>query len=214
MACGKPAFGQRAGLSIQVEHLHSMGDSVLDSSLQDPATAALAAPRIHLASPADVPFIVEAIAAESREGHFSCDCSDPDVVSGLWHQVQAIVTGGVTPLPGARDGAGGRAFVVQVGQVNAGFAILVEDMPGSWYQRLEIFALTVHPQFRGRGLGRHLVTNLVRDSRSAQVYARCAFGSVAMAGMLKSCGFGLGARSGAGSMTLEIRPPVDPQARG
>ena len=205
MACGKLAFGQFASLPIQMDHLHPMGDSVLDSSLQDFAPAATAAPRIHLASPADVPFIVEAIAAESREGHFSCDCSRPDVVSGLWHQIQTIVADGVTPLPGERDGAGGRAFVIQVGQVNAGFAILVEDMPGSWLQRLEIFALTVHPQFRGRGLGRHLVNNLVRDSQSALVYARCAFGSVAMAGMLKSCGFGLGARSGEGSMTLEVR---------
>jgi hypothetical protein len=29
-----------------------------------------------------------------------------------------------------------------------------------------------------------------------------------MAGMLKSCGFGLGARSGEGSMTLELRRAV------
>ncbi len=185
-----------------------MGDSVLDTSLLDTATAALAAPRIHLASPADVPFIVEAIAAESREGHFSCDCSRPEVVSGLWHQIQAIVSQGVAPLPDARDGAGARAFVVQVDGANAGFAILVEDTPGSWYRRLELFALTVHPAFRGRGLGRHLVTNLLRDSQSALVYARLAFGSAAMAGMLKSCGFGLGARSGQGSMTLEFRRPV------
>ena len=205
MACGKPAFGLSTGPWLQRAHLLSLGDAVSDSSLRDPATAALAAPRIHLASPADVPFIVEAIAAESRSGHFSCDCSDPGVVSGLWHQVQSVVTDGVTPLPGHRDGAAGRAFVVQVGQANAGFAMLVEDLPGSWVQRLEIFALAVHPQFRGRGLGRHLVSNLVRDSGSAVVYARCAFASVAMAGMLKSCGFGLGARSGEGSITLELR---------
>lgn len=180
-----------------------MSDAVLDLPLQDPATAA--APRIHLASPADVAFIVEAIVAESREGHFACDCSRPDVLGGLWHQVQTVVADGVMPLPDERHGAGGRAFVIQVGQVNAGFAILVEHRPGSWFQRLELFALSVRPDFRGRGLGRHLVGNLLRDARSAHVYARCAFASTGMAGMLKSCGFELGAESTPGGMTLELR---------
>jgi GNAT superfamily N-acetyltransferase len=179
---------------------------VLASSLLHPAAVAQAdAPRIHLASAADVAFIVEAIAAESRLGHFSCDCSRPDVMHGLWHQVGRAVADGVMPLPGERDGAGARAFVVQVGGANAGFAILVEERPGSWHQRLELFAMTVHPVFRGRGLGRHLVGRLVRDAGSALVYARCGFGSAAMAGMLKSCGFELGGRSDRSSVTLEWR---------
>ena len=179
---------------------------MLDFPLQDPATSAPAqAPRIHLASMADVPFIVEAIVAESREGHFACDCDKPDVLSGLSHQVQSVVSDGVMPLPGDRHGAGGRAFVIQVDQANAGFAILVEDRPGSWYQRLELFALSVRPGFRGRGLGRQLVGNLVRDAQSGVVYARCAYASVGMAAMLKSCGFELGAESTPGGMTLELR---------
>jgi GNAT superfamily N-acetyltransferase len=205
-AGGKLAFGMDTGRSIQDAHLFSLGDAVLDVPLQDPANSApTETPRIHLASPADVAFIVEAIVDESRQGHFSCDCSQPDVLSGLWHQVQTVVTDGVMPLPGERDGAGGRAFVIQVGQANVGFAILVEDRPGSWYRRLELFALSVRPGHRGRGLGRQLVTNLVRDSQSACVYARCAFGSVGMAGMLKSCGFELGAQSTPGGVTLELR---------
>jgi ribosomal protein S18 acetylase RimI-like enzyme len=202
---GKLAFGLDDGWSIQVAHLFPLGDAVLDSSLLDAATSVPSeAPRIHLASPADVPFIVEAIADASREGHFACDCDRPDVLSGLWHQVQTVVVDGVMPLPGERDGANGRAFVIQVGQANAGFAILVEDRPGSWHRRLELFALGVRPGHRGRGLGRQLVTNLVRDSQSACVYARCAFASVGMAGMLKSCGFELGAQSTPGGMTLEL----------
>ena len=163
------------------------------------------APRIHLASVADVPFIVQTIVAESRAGHFSCDADRPDVVSGLWHQVQTVVTQGAMPLPGERNGVGGRAFVVQVGQVNAAFAILAEHLPGSWYRRLELFALSVRPDFRRHGLGRHLVTKLVHDAQSASVYARCAYGSVGMAGLLKSCGFELGAESTTGGMTLELR---------
>lgn len=179
---------------------------MLDFSLADPvADAPLDAPRIHLASTADVAFIVEAIAAESRAGHFSCDCDQPDVLSGLWHQVQTVVAQGVLPLPGERDGVGGRAFVVQVGHANAGFAILAEHRPGSWYQRLELFALSVRPGFRRRALGRHLLTNLVRDAQSASVYARCAYASVGMAGLLRSCGFELGAESAPGAMTLELR---------
>ena len=109
---------------------------VLDASLPASATAI---PRLHLASPADVPFIVDAIVAESREGHFSCDCSQPDVLRGLWHQIQMIVADGVAPMPGLRNGAGARAFVVQAGMANVGFAILVEHEPGSWQQRLELF---------------------------------------------------------------------------
>jgi GNAT superfamily N-acetyltransferase len=183
---------------------------VLDSSFQDatsPARSA-AAPRIHLASPADVPFIVDAIAAGAREGHFACDCTRTDVLQGLWHQIQMVIADGVMPLPGARDGAGGRAFVVQVGQVTAAFAILVEAQPGSWLRSLELFAMSVHPDFRGTGVGRHLLTSLVRDAQSAHVYARVAFPSVAMNGLLKSCGFALGARSDHGSLTLEYRRPA------
>ena len=183
---------------------------MLDSSFHDAdaPTRAVTAPRIHLASPADVPFIVDAIAAGAREGHFGCDCTRPDVLQGLWHQVQTAVADGVMPLPGARNGAGARAFVVQVEQANAGFAILVEARPGSWLQSLELFAMTVHPDFRGTGLGRHLLTQLVRDSQSAHVYARVAFPSVAMNGLLKACGFALGARSDHGSLTLEYRRPA------
>jgi GNAT superfamily N-acetyltransferase len=180
---------------------------VLDSRFHAAAGPArpLAAPRIHLASPADVPFIVDAIVAESRNGHFACDCGRPEVLQGLWHQVRAIVSDGVTPLPGARDGAGGRAFVAQVGRANAGFAILVEAAPGSWAERIELFALSVHPDFRGAGIARHLVGSLVREARSANVDARVAFGSTPMIGLLKSCGFALGARSGQGTLTLEWR---------
>ena len=178
---------------------------MLDSSFQGATAPAALAPRIHLASPADVPFIVDAIVAGAREGHFGCDCSRPDVLEGLWLQVQAIVSDGVAPLPGARNGAGGRAFVVQVGQANTGFALLVEDSPGSWRASLELFAMHVHPGFRGAGLGRFLLTSLLRDAQSAHVYARVAFPSIAMNGLLKSCGFALGARSDHGSVTLEVR---------
>ena len=180
---------------------------MLDSSFQDAAAASPAAfvPRIHLASPADVPFIVDAIAAESRNGHFSCDCSQPDVLRGLWHQIQSIVPEGVTPMPGARNGASGRAFVVQLGSVNAGFAVLVEDMPGSWLERVELFALVTHEAYRGRGLARMLVQSLAATSGSAVVYARCAEPSAAMSVLLEACDFETLPRSGEGTLTHVLR---------
>ena len=180
---------------------------MLDSSFQDAAAASPAAvvPRIHLASPADVPFIVDAIVAESRNGHFSCDCSQPDVLGGLWHQIQSIVSDGVTPMPDARNGAGGRAFVIQVGQVNAGFAVLVEDTPGSWLERVELFALVTHEAYRGRGLARTLVKSLAATSGSTVVYARCAETSVAMSALLKACAFETLPRSGNGTLTHVLR---------
>jgi ribosomal protein S18 acetylase RimI-like enzyme len=179
---------------------------VLDSSFQDiDAASRTAPPRIHLASPADVPFIVDAIVAESRQGHFSCDCTQPGVVRGVWHQIQTIVCEGVTPMPDARNGVGGRAFVIQVGQVNAGFAILAEHASGSWFQRIELFALVTHEAYRQRGLASHLVRNLVRDAQSAVVYARCATTSTAMLGMLQSCGFATVPATTGGGVMLEWR---------
>ena len=188
---------------------------MLDSSFHEADAVANphAAIRIHVASAADVPFIVDAIVVESRHGHFACDCSRPDVLRGLWHQVQRIVADGFASMPDARNGAGGRAFVVQVGGVNAGFAILVEHAPGSWYERVELFACATHAAFRGRGLARHLVRSLVRDSQSAAVYARCASASVAMTALLASCGFAPVARSPEGTVTLEYRRSNPPDAR-
>ena len=179
---------------------------MLDSSFQDAvASPAAAVPRIHLASPADVPFIVDAIVAESRRGHFSCDCSQPEVLRGLWHQIRTIVAEGVAPMPDARNGAGGRAFVIQVGPVNAGFAILVEDAPGSWMERIELFALVTHEAYRGRGLARTLVNSLVETSRSRVVYARCAETSVAMTALLKTCAFEMQSRNGDAALTHVLR---------
>ncbi len=174
---------------------------MLDASLPAPATTI---PRLHLASPADVPFIVDAIVAEAREGHFSCDCSQPDVLRGLWHQVQTIVADGVAPMPALRNGAGARAFVVQAGMANIGFAILVEHEPGSWHQRLELFALATHAAWRGRGVARHLVSSLVRDAGSAVVYARCAPTSAGMVSMLRSCGFTTVPAGADGAVQLEF----------
>ena len=175
---------------------------MLDSSFhEDLATPVEALAHIHLAAQSDVPFIVDAIVAESRRGHFSCDCSQPDVLRGLWHQVQTIVSEGVAPMPGARNGGGARAFVIQVGNVNAGFAILVEHAPGSWRDRLELFALVTHESYRGRGLGRTLVRSLVETCQSAAVYARCAETSVAMSGLLRSCGFVPSPRAADGTLT-------------
>lgn len=178
---------------------------MLDSSRHATAAQSAAVARIHLASPADVPFIVDAIVAGAHKGHFGCDCTLPDVVRGLWHQVGSVVSQGITPLPDARNGAGGRAFVVQVGQANAGFALLVEDRPGSWRDSVEVFAMAVHPAFRRSGLGRYLLTSLVRDCQSAHVYARVAPASAAMHELLESCGFARAARSGHGTATLEYR---------
>ncbi len=181
---------------------------MFDSSFQDaPAPAPAAASyRLQPASPADVPFIVDAIVSGARAGHFACDCSRPDVLQGLWYQIQTVVSQGAMPLPGTRNGAGGRAFVMQVDQVTAGFAILVEDAPGSWRERVEVFAVAVHPDFRRTGLGRQMLARLVQDCGSARVYARVAFVSVGMSRLLKSLGFALGAESEPGTLTLEYRP--------
>ena len=179
---------------------------VLDSSFHEAvAASAVVAPRIHLASPADVPFIIDAIVAESRRGHFACDCSQPDVLRGLWHQVQTVVADGVTPLPGARNGAAGRAFVVQVGAVNAGFAILVEHAPGSWRERLELFAMATDERFRDQGVAQFLVRSLAREARSEVVYARCAAVSDAMQATLVSCGFAQVGDAVDGALTFEYR---------
>jgi len=182
---------------------------VPDSSFKDtPAPPqAAAAPRILLASRADVPFIVDAIVDEASRGHFACDCTRPDLLQGLWHQIQTVVADGATPLPGRRNGAGGRAFVVQVGPANAGFAILVEAAPGSWRDSVEVFAMAVHPAFRRGGVARHLLTSLVRDCQSAHVFARLAPASAGMRRLLESCGFVPGAAPEPGTLLFGYRSP-------
>jgi GNAT superfamily N-acetyltransferase len=183
---------------------------VLDSSYQDIAAPTAVVARIHLASPADVPFIVDAIVAESRNGHFSCDCSQSDVLRGLWHQIQTIVSDGIAPMPGARDGVGARAFVIQAGPVNAGFAILVEHAPQSWAERIELFALVTHEAYRGRGLARTLVDSLVQTSRTKVVYARCSERSAAMSGLLEACSFAAQSRAedGTSMHVLHVGAPA------
>jgi RimJ/RimL family protein N-acetyltransferase len=136
-----------------------------------------------------VPFIVDAIVAASRHGHFSCDGDRPDILRGLWHQVDSVVADGRMPMPGARDGVGGQAVVVQVGDAQAGCGIVIEHLPGSWRERIEIFAMVVDERFRGRGLGKHAVRSLVTWAESRVVYARCAPVSMAMQRMLQACGF-------------------------
>jgi ribosomal protein S18 acetylase RimI-like enzyme len=182
---------------------------VHDTPLHDPvAHTSAGMSRIHMATLSDVPFIVDAIVEGSGKGHFSCDCSQPDVLRGLLSQIQTVVTDGVILMPGPRNGAGGRAFVLQAEKRNIGFAILVEDQLGIWHESVEVFAMSVSPEFRGAGHGRYLLNKLVSDSQSAHVYARVAFSSTSMTRLLESSGFSYAKHSGHGTFTLEVRREI------
>ena len=173
-------------------------------SLDTSTGIAESADQLRPATRADVAFIVDAIAAASRHGHFSCDVDRADVVRGLWFQIDTVVADGRMPMPGARDGVGGQAVVVDVDGVHAGFAVLIEHVPGSWHERVELFAMVVDERFRGRGLGRELVRFLVTWAESRVVYARCAEVSVAMRRTLEACGFVASGATADGSVMLEL----------
>ena len=170
----------------------------------------MAGPALQLrpATRADVAFIVDAIAAASRHGHFGCDVDRADVMRGLGFQVDTVVADGRMPMPGARDGVGGQAIVIDVDEAHAGFAILIEHVPGSWHDRVELFAMVVDERFRGRGLGRELVRFVATWAQSRVVAARCAPVSTGMRRVLEACGFVAATADGDGVVTLELHRPA------
>jgi GNAT superfamily N-acetyltransferase len=161
-----------------------------------------------VAEVADVGPIVEAILAEAAEAHFNADYSLPMAAKGLRHQVSCLVAGLPVPWPGKRGGASGRAWLILVNGNDVGFVLLLEDLPGSLSERVEVFALVVARKARGRGIATEAVRQLIEGVESRQIYARCYPASTSMRHVFERAGFVATSTSRTGIVTLEFDRPM------
>lgn len=140
----------------------------------------------------DVEFVIERCIAESRSGHFSRDISaTPEALNGLRLQIAAAVNHYPFPFgPGnPRNGTGARLAIAQTKKTRIGFVLLLEDMPGSWENSVEIYLLSIIPEARGRGLGTQLIDMLLSHLTARTIYARCFQQSGQMIHILEKFGF-------------------------
>lgn len=172
------------------------------SRLLPRATAVL---QFRPASTHDIDGIVQSVVAEARAGHFNGDYELPAVAMGLRHQVLSLVNDAPVPMPGPRNGAEGRALVVQVNGNDVGFVLLLSDRPGTWSSKVEIFALVIAPKARGMGIGTQAVRQLVDGVQSDVIYARCYSTSSGMRRIFERCGFTVTGSTAKGTVTLERR---------
>jgi GNAT superfamily N-acetyltransferase len=154
--------------------------------------------------PADVDWIVRAIVTEAARGHFNADYGIEAAAKGLRHQMACLIADVPVPWPGHRNGAGGRALGIQVNGHDVGFVLLLEDAPGSWSERVELFALVIDDAARGSGIATQAVRQLIEGVQSRGVYARCYATSPTMRRILERSGFSVVATSIKGTVTLEL----------
>lgn len=104
-----------------------------------------------------------------------------------------------------RQGTGARIFIIQQGKVRIGFLLLLEDMPGTWKEKIEIHLISILPEHRNSGLGKHVVNDILRMTTANEIYARCYAKSTAMMHILKNTGFTKTKISNMGTETLTLR---------
>ncbi len=154
-------------------------------------------------------FITGRCIAEAQDGHFSemFSTSDPDIMEGLRHQMACAVSDLPYPFePGnPRHGTGAKMLLIEQEEERVGFILLLEDMPGSWNQKIEIHLVSILPPFRGTGIGKQLVIDIMSITRAKEIYARCYPQSVAMMYILKKSGFKTTKISQQGTTTLTLK---------
>lgn len=153
----------------------------------------------------DGQFIFELCLEQADKGHFNGDYSDPRVQAGLAQQISCAIGDAPVPMPGLRNGAGAAVWVLMVGVEPVGFAMLLEDRPKSWNEKVELFMVALRDDFQGHGLGKLMVTRLLSGVQSRLIYARCRRPSTRMKALLEGKGFKNVDVSKMGTTTLELR---------
>ena len=152
----------------------------------------------------DGQFIFELSLEQTRRGHFSGDSSDPQVQASLAKLISCAIDDAPVPMAGPRNGAGASLWVLTVDLEPAGFAMFLEDSPGSWSEKVELIMVALREDYQSRGLGKLLVTRLLSGVQSKLVYARCRKPSTRMKGLLEARGFKTVEVSESGTTTLEL----------
>lgn len=153
----------------------------------------------------DGQFIFEACLTQAKKGHFNGDFSDPRVQAGLVQQISCAIGDAPVPMPGKRNGAGAIIWMLTVDGVPAGFTMFLEDRPGSWNKKVELFMVALDEAYHGHGLGRFMVTKLLKGVQTDVMYARCRAPSTRMKAILEEEGFKTIDVSATGTSTMELR---------
>lgn len=121
----------------------------------------------------DFRFIIQRCVEEAKNGHFNESYATPMYQKGLEHQILCAVSDMPFPFEKAnpRNGAGAKVFIIDRDGARVGFVLLVEDMPGSWNENVELQLVSVDPQFRGLGIGDWLIKALFNHP-AREFYAR------------------------------------------
>lgn len=154
----------------------------------------------------DFEFIFARCIEEAKDGHFNKAYTSPVLQSGLRHQIACAINDLPYPFePGnPRSGTGARIVIIEESGRRIGFLLALEDMPGSWGERIELHLLSIAPEARKRGVGRKVIRDFIKATGSGRIYARCYATSVAMIHILKTEGFAVAATSAKGTVTLEF----------
>ena len=151
----------------------------------------------------DVESIFDLSVEQAKAGHLNINLNDPRIVEGLKVQIATAALGMQVPIQGKRHGARGTIWVVTLDGVFAGFATVLEDMPGTWNRHVELYSVGMEAQYRGSGLGRFLVKSVLGELPGRRIYARCRAPSLAMVHILQSMDFERTGLSRLGTVTLE-----------
>lgn len=159
-----------------------------------------------IATEDDFEFIIARCIKEAKDGHFNEAYSSPIFQAGLRQQIACAINDLPYPFePGnPRNGTGARIVIIEEGGRRVGFLLALEDMPGSWNDRVEIHLLSIVPEARGRGIGRRVVREFVENVKCSQIYARCYATSAAMIHILKTEGFAVVPTTAKRTITLEL----------
>lgn len=172
----------------------------------------LFAPRIvyrEVNSLEDFEFVISRCLAESEAGHFSeiYTVKNQDIQDGLKKQMGCAALGKPYPLEpwNPRNGTGSMMKIIEVKKQKVGFVLLLEDMPGSKNEKIELHLLSILPEFRGQGIGKDTVKVILKTMAAREIYARCYSKSLAMIDILRKAGFEVTDETKLGTKTLTIR---------
>ncbi|MGC4059621.1 MAG: GNAT family N-acetyltransferase [Aquabacterium sp.] len=170
-----------------------------------PRFAPSKAVELRRATAEDGRFIFEACLTQAKKGHLNGDFGDPRVQAGLAKQISCAIGDAPVPMPGARDGAATVIWMLTVDGAPVGFTMFLEDRPGSWDKKVELFMVALDEAYHGLGLGRFMVAKLLSGVQTEVMYARCRAPSTRMKAILEREGFKTIGESAAGTAAMELR---------
>jgi ribosomal protein S18 acetylase RimI-like enzyme len=161
-----------------------------------------------VSSDEDIEFIIYRCNEESHHGHFSGGFTQSiETQNGLMKQITAAVNNRPFPfeIGNPRSGVFGRIFIIESNKARVGFVLILEDMPRSWGKKIEIYLLSIATQYRGSGLGKRVIKEILLRTMAPEIYARCFSKSTVMIHLLTTFGFQISHVSEFGTKLLTLQ---------